>query len=92
MEATEIKGKKYSVDSYVPGEEVVSRKFTQLTEVQEKIGLSYLSKFTKKYSSGKFNLNILNGGRLEGELILQVPVQTKPVPQKIIKDHWSIRK
>ncbi|MFE3896207.1 MULTISPECIES: hypothetical protein [unclassified Priestia] len=85
-------GKKYVVDSYILGGEIVSRKFTQLTEVQEKTALSYLSEFTKKYYSGKFNLNTLKGGRVEGELILEVPVQTKPIPQKITKDHWLIRK
>ncbi|MBJ8072243.1 T7SS effector LXG polymorphic toxin [Bacillus cereus] len=92
LEAKENNGKKYVVDSYIPGEEIVSRKFTQLAEVKEKTALSYLSEFTKKYSSGseissgKFNPNALKGGRLDGELILEVPVQTKPVPQKIIEE------
>ncbi|MDA1971304.1 T7SS effector LXG polymorphic toxin [Bacillus cereus] len=92
LEAKEINGKKYVVDSYIPGEEIVSRKFTQLAEVKEKTALSYLSEFTKKYSSGseissgKFNPNALKGGRLDGELILEIPVQTKPVPQKIIEE------
>ena len=91
LEAKEINGKKYVVDSYIPGEEIVSRKFTQLAEVKEKTALSYLSEFTKKYSSGseissgKFNPNALKGGRLDGELILEIPVQTKPVPQKLLK-------
>ncbi len=48
LEAKEINGKKYVVDSYIPGEEIVSRKFTQLAEVKEKTALSYLSEFTKK--------------------------------------------
>ena len=47
LEAKEINGKKYVVDSYIPGEEIVSRKFTQLAEVKEKTALSYLSEFTK---------------------------------------------
>jgi hypothetical protein len=92
LESKVINGKKYVVDSYVPGKEIISRKFTQLAEVQEKTALSYLSEFTKKYSSGseisagRFNPNALKGGRLEGELILEVPVQTKPVPQIIIDE------
>ncbi|WP_440366016.1 hypothetical protein, partial [Neisseria sp. P0014.S009] len=63
-----------------------------MAEVKEKTALSYLSEFTKKYSSGseissgKFNPNALKGGRLDGELILEIPVQTKPVPQKIIEE------
>ena len=62
-----------------------------MAEVKEKTALSYLSEFTKKYSSGseissgKFNPNALKGGRLDGELILEIPVQTKPVPQKLLK-------
>ncbi|WP_336047159.1 hypothetical protein [Solibacillus ferritrahens] len=92
LEAKEINGKKYVVDSYIPGEEIISRKYTQLAKVQNKTALGYLSEFTKKYSSGseisagKFNPNALKGGRLEGELILEVPVQIKPVPKIIIEE------
>ncbi len=95
LEPKEINGKKYVVDSYIPGKEIVSRKFTQLAVVQEKTALGYLSEFTKKYpqdsviSAGRFNPNALKGSRLEGELILEVPVQTtkpEPVPQAVISE------
>ncbi|WP_242212891.1 hypothetical protein [Bacillus cereus group sp. BfR-BA-01383] len=72
LEGKEINGKKYVVDSYIPSGKIVSRKFPQLAEVKEKTALSYLSEFTKKYSSGseissgEFNPNALKGGRLEG--------------------------
>lgn len=36
--------------------------------------LIYLSEFNKKYYSGESNTNALNGGRLDGELILVVPI------------------
>ncbi|TWM27109.1 hypothetical protein CHCC14821_1515 [Bacillus paralicheniformis] len=65
LEAKEVGGKKYVVDSYAPNKEIVSRKFTQLSEVQEKTAKSYLNEITKKYSSGSkisngtFNPNAL---------------------------------
>ena len=91
LEAKEINGKKYVVDSYIPGEEIVSRKFTQLAEVKEKTALSYLSEFTKKYSSGseissgKFNPNALKGGRLDGELILKSLYKQSQFHKKLLK-------
>ncbi|MBL0385770.1 WXG100 family type VII secretion target [Tumebacillus sp. ITR2] len=87
-----VDGQKYVVDSYVPGKEIVSRKYTQLAEIQEKTAFSYLSEFTKKYSSGakitdgRFNPNALKGGRLEGELVLEVPIQFQAIPQKILDE------
>ncbi|MGE7767585.1 ribonuclease YeeF family protein [Peribacillus sp. NPDC096540] len=92
LEAKEVGGKKYVVDSYAPNKEIVSRKFTQLSEVQEKTAKSYLNEITKKYpsgskiSNGPFNPNALKGGRLKGELILEVPVQNKPIPQTILDE------
>ncbi|GGA28775.1 ribonuclease YeeF family protein [Psychrobacillus lasiicapitis] len=92
LEAKEVGGKKYVVDSYAPNKEIVSRKFTQLSEVQEKTAKSYLNEITKKYpsdskiSNGTFNPNALRGGRLKGELLLEVPVQNKPIPQTILDE------
>jgi predicted ribonuclease toxin of YeeF-YezG toxin-antitoxin module len=92
LEAKEVGGKKYVVDSYAPNKEIVSRKFTQLSEVQEKTAKSYLNEITKKYpsgskiSNGSFNPNALKGGRLKGELILEVPVQNKLIPQTILDE------
>ncbi|WP_339232744.1 hypothetical protein NSQ16_18840 [Bacillus sp. PS108] len=93
LEAKEAGGKKYVVDSYSPNKEIViSRKYTQLSDVQEKTALSYLNEITKKYSSGSkisndpFNPKALKGGRLKGELILEVPVQNKAIPQKILDE------
>ncbi|MEF2967774.1 hypothetical protein V3851_18245 [Paenibacillus sp. M1] len=85
-----IDGKKYRVDSYNPGKEIVSRKYTQLSEINEKTGIGYLNEFKKKYSAGTeisdspFNPTKLKGKRLDGELILEVPVQNKPIPQSVL--------
>ncbi|MFS0813043.1 hypothetical protein [Peribacillus phoenicis] len=71
MEAKEVGGKKYVVDSYGPNKEIVSRKFTQLSEVQKTIAKSYLYEITKKYPSGSkisigpFNPNALKEGDLK---------------------------
>ncbi|WP_246141089.1 hypothetical protein [Bacillus marasmi] len=92
LEAKKVGGKKYVVDSYVPNKEIVSRKFTQLSEVQERTATSYLNEITKKYpsgstiSNGTFNPNALKGGRLKGELVLEVPVQDKLIPQIILDE------
>ncbi len=92
LEAKEVGGKKYVVDSYAHNKEIVSRKFTQLSGVQEKTAKSYLNEITKKYPSGSkilngpFNPNALKGEGLKGELILEVPVQNKPIPQTIIDE------
>jgi hypothetical protein len=67
LEAKEAGGKKYVVDSYSPNKEIVSRKYTQI-------------------SNGPFNPKALKGGRLKGELILEVPVQNKAIPQKILDE------
>lgn len=72
LEAKEVGGKKYVVDSYVPKEEIVSRKFTQLSDVQENTAKRYLSEIIQKYpsgskiSNGPFNSNALKGSRLKG--------------------------
>lgn len=39
-----------------------------------------------KISNGTFNPKALKGGRLKGELILEVPVQNKPIPQTILDE------
>ncbi|MBG9795714.1 hypothetical protein ABD76_25930 [Paenibacillus dendritiformis] len=92
LEAKEVGGKKFVVDSYVPNKEIVSRKFTQLSEVKESTAISYVRELAQKYSSGSkisngpFNPNALKGGRLKGELILEIPVQNKPIPQSVLDE------
>jgi hypothetical protein len=85
------------VDSYVPGEEIVSRKHTQLSEVQDRTAISYLNEFVKKYGRGTIVANTPSNKRdlgvnpigkpMDGELVLEVPVQTgnPPVPRSVLE-------
>ena len=86
------------LDSYVPGKEIVSRKYTQLSEVSEETAIRYLKELSDKYAPGTkiadvpsnisganagiFKAN--NGKVLDGQMILEVPVQKKPIPQNVI--------
>ena len=83
--------KNFVVDSYNPiAREIVSRKFTQLADVKESTAIGYLQEFVRKYPEGAtitnspFNPKVLCGQRLQGDLILEVPVQNNPVPQAIL--------
>ena len=88
----EVKGSKknYVVDSYLPNQEIVSRKNTQLSEVEEKTAIGYLNELKLKYAPGStitdspFNPNVLKGTTLQGDMILEVPIQNKPIPKNII--------
>lgn len=77
------------LDSYKPGEEIVSRKYTQLSEIQPKTARSYLDEIVNKYEpdtiirSDKYPQ--LDGKPLEGEMVLEVPVQNTPIPAEIIE-------
>ncbi len=80
----------YRLDSYNPETgEIVSRKFTQLSDIQPQTAASYINEIPKKYPAGATIANVpssgnLAGQRLEGNYILEVPVQTRPVPQSVI--------
>ena len=87
------------LDSYNPHTgEIVSRKYTQLSEVSEETAIRYLKELSEKYAPGSiiadvpsnrtgvnkgiFELN--QGDKLKGQMILEVPVQKKPIPQNVI--------
>jgi hypothetical protein len=80
----------YRVDSYNPRTgEIVSRKYTQLSEVQEATGVKYINELAKKYSPGTVIADVpssgwLAGQRLQGQMILEVPVQTNPIPKAVL--------
>jgi hypothetical protein len=91
VEVVDSSGNKFRVDSYDPiNGEIVSRKFTQLSEVKPETGISYLQELGRKYPSGAtisdsaFNPSILRGQRLSGDLILEVPAQNNPIPQAVL--------
>ena len=88
------------LDSYNPRMgEIVSRKYTQLSEILEKTAIGYLKELSEKYSPGSViadvpsnrvgaNAGIFeeNGGKtLRGQMILEVPVQKEPVPESVLR-------
>ncbi|WP_448059595.1 hypothetical protein [Cellulomonas hominis] len=94
-------GQKFRLDSWTPGDKVVSRKVTQLADIRTDTALGYLDEAITKYKPGRDNLvvadtpanqakfagtdNIL-GQPLDGKLILEIPTQHQPIPQTIL-DH-----
>ena len=89
------------LDSYNPHTgEIVSRKYTQLSEVSEETAFRYLKELSDKYAPGSVIADVpsnrtglnkgifeVNQGRdLKGKMILEVPVQDKVVPKRVIDD------
>lgn len=78
------------LDSYDPqAGEIVSRKFTQFSEIQESTGVNYVSELANKYPPGSTIANVpssgaLAGQQLQGQMILEVPVQNGPIPQSVL--------
>ena len=87
------------LDSYNPKtKEIVSRKYTQLSEISEKTAIGYLKELLEKYSPGSViadvpsnrvgaNAGIFEeneGNILKGQMILEVPVQEEPVPERVL--------
>ena len=71
--------------------DIVSRKNTQLAEVEVATGIGYLNELSEKYKPGTKIPNTaknvqlkIAGQRLSGPQILEVPVQTAPVPKKLL--------
>ena len=93
------KHKYVRLDSYVPNKEIVSRKYTQLSEVSEETAIRYLKELEDKYSPGSIIADVpsnntgsnekifeLNGDNvLRGQMILEVPVQKKGIPRRILE-------
>ena len=93
------KHKYVRLDSYDPYVgEIVSRKYTQLSEVSEETAIRYLKELKDKYSPGSIIADVpsnktginkdifeFNGDNvLRGQMILEVPVQHKAVPKEVI--------
>ena len=88
------------LDSYNPRTgEIVSRKRTQLWRIPEEIAIRYLKELEAKYSPGSVIADVpsnrvganagifeANGGDiLQGQMILEVPVQEEKVPDRVLK-------
>ena len=93
------KHKYVRLDSYDPQTgEIVSRKYTQLSEVSEETAIRYLKELEEKYAPGSIIANVPSniskanagifkenkGNILDGQMILEVPVQHKAVPKEVI--------
>ena len=93
------------LDSYNPHTgEIVSRKYTQLSEVSEETAIRYLKELSDKYAPGSIIADVpsnrtginkgifdVNGDNvLRGKMILEVPVQAKAVPKRVI-DYASLK-
>ena len=80
----------YRLDSYNPSTgEIVSRKFTQFSEIQETTGINYVNELASKYPPGSTIAEVpssgnLAGQTLHGQMILEVPVQGNPIPQTVL--------
>ena len=93
------KHKYVRLDSYVPNKEIVSRKYTQLSEVSEETAIRYLKELKDKYSPGSIIADVpsnktginkdifeFNGDNvLRGQMILEVPEQKAEIPPNILK-------
>ena len=94
------KHKYVRLDSYDPQTgEIVSRKYTQLSEVSEETAIRYLKELKDKYSPGSIIADVpsnktginkdifeFNGDNvLRGQMILEVPEQKAEIPPNILK-------
>ncbi|MDO4248798.1 MAG: hypothetical protein Q4C79_07550 [Neisseria sp.] len=80
------------VDSYNPfTREIVSRKFTQLAQIQENTAISYIREAATKYQPGIKIANVpstplpLRNQQLRGKVFLEVPTQIHSIPASVLK-------
>lgn len=93
-------GSTFRLDSYTPGEAVVSRRLTQLSDVQESTAMGYLDEITRKYQPNSPRLLIADtpmnraqlgetagaiGSPLRGQSIFEIPPQAAPVPPTVLE-------
>lgn len=83
----------FRLDSYTPGEAIVSRKLTQFNDILPSTARAYIDEFVRKYPAGTRIADVpstrelgINGRPLEGDMILEVPPQTGgSIPREIIE-------
>jgi len=78
--------------------EILSRKYAQLWAINERTAKLYIDELATKSRPGTMSadlpssrLRALDGKRLEGDLVLEIPVQSAPVPQWLIDYAMSLR-
>ncbi|GAB3458910.1 hypothetical protein [Actinophytocola sediminis] len=96
VEPRSDKGQYPRVDSYVPGEEIVSRKHTQLADVQESTAVGYLRELANTYGPGTVVADTPTNRRdlgddaigqpMDGDMVLEVPAQTNGVPPAVLAE------
>jgi len=96
VEPRSDKGQYPRVDSYVPDEEIVSRKHTQLADVQETTAVGYLRELANTYGPGTIVADTPSNRRdlgddaiglpMSGDMILEVPVQRNGVPPAVLAE------
>jgi hypothetical protein len=82
------------MDSYRPGQEIVERKFTQLSDIQPETAQGYLNQLANQYPPGariadtpanRASMPGLIGQPIRGRQFLEVPVQNKAVPEAVLQ-------
>jgi hypothetical protein len=97
VEPRSDRGQYPRVDSYVPNEEIVSRKFTQLENVQEGTAVGYLRELANTYGPGTIVADTPTNRRdlgddaigqpMQGDMVLEVPVQNSGrVPDAVLAE------
>lgn len=95
---TRTKDGRHRLDGYDPGKWIVSRKKVQLSEIPVSESKAYIGEFKTKYARGTLiddvpSAGLQTGGApvdarltgtLQGEYIMEVPVQGKPVPAEVL--------
>lgn len=83
-------GSYFRLDSYSPKRrQIVSRKYTQLSQIAKQTAFNYIGEISKKYPVGSVIACVpssreLAGQALQGQCFLEVPVQINPVPEPIL--------
>jgi hypothetical protein len=93
VEPRSVRGQYPRVDSYIPGEEIVSRKNTQLANVQDRTAIGYLRELADTYGPGTVVADTPTNRRdlgaeaiglpMDGDMVLEVPVQNTAVPSAV---------
>lgn len=85
-------GRYVILDSWVPGQAIVSRKLTQFADIQPQTARNYIDELVDKYPVGATIRNTpenisagINGQTLTGRPILEVPPQAGPIPREILE-------
>ncbi len=87
----------YKLDAYDPySGEIVSWKNTNLSQITERTAIDYLNELARKYPPNATIARVpssgpLAGQALRGQMILEVPQQTQPIPKAVL-DYASARR